>query len=740
MARRRVTRNRKGRSDPRRRDIKHIHHQASDVVLRLESDVLSLLYMADAPLSYKEIFKELDLARKYRREFQGVLDDLCRRQLVNGRKATFMLPKKNELVEGVLSVNPRGFGFVTVENPPDHLGIEQDVFVPPGMLGSAAHDDRVLLQMIGKNRGRYEARVIKVLNRATTRLVGVYMAGGSTGLVVPEDDRFPYNLVIRREDSCGAKNGEAVLAEVISFESGQRNLDGMIIEVLGDPDDIQVQTEMVIRKFQLPHVFDQRVEQQVKALDTEVKLTDDRTDLRDVLFVTIDGETARDFDDAVAVKSLAKGYRLYVSIADVSHYVRPGTPVDQEAYARGTSVYFPTRVVPMLPEQLSNNLCSLVPNEDRYTFTAVLDFDNTGKMVGKNFMKSIIKSRHRLTYTIVKEMLVDRDEEQLSKYADIVSDIDLMGELAGLLEAKRMGRGSIGFEIPEPLVVLSSEDKVEDVVRAERNLAHKLIEEFMLAANEAVAEAIEQKKIDSLFRVHETPDPLKVTEFAEFAAGMGLDLPEGGGSPQWFGKVLKLAADTPQEYIVSNLLLRTMKQARYTADNLGHFGLAATHYTHFTSPIRRYPDLMVHRALAANLVGRAPEKGAEYSDTSEAGLFLSKRERIAVDADREMISRLQVRFMVNKIGESFDAVVSGVTSFGLFVELIEVFISGGVSLTDMTDDYYHHDEERHRLVGERTGNIYQMGDLVRVTLTSVEVARRRINFNIVAKLDNPEQE
>jgi len=738
LARRRASKSRIGRQAPRRREVKPVQKPGQGAAHRLESDILALLYQAGQPRSDKDIFKELDLARKYRHELQVVLEHLCRRHLVTCRKGTYKLPAKNDLVEGGLSVNPRGFGFVTVENPPPHLTIEQDIFVPPGMLGSAAHEDRVLLQIIGKNRGRFEARVIKVLSRATTMLVGVYTAGGSTGLVIPEDDRFPYNLVIRREYSCGAKNGDAVLAEVISFESGQRNLDGKIIEVLGNPDDIQVQTEMVIRKFQLPHVFDQRVEQQVAALDPQVTLTAERTDLRDVAHVTIDGETARDFDDAVAVESLPKGYRLYVSIADVSHYVRPGTPVDQEAYARGTSVYFPTRVLPMLPERLSNNLCSLVPNEARYTFTAVLDFDKTGKMVGKNFMKSIIKSRHRLTYTIVKEMLVDRAEAQLAKYADILPDIELMGELALLLEARRMQRGSIGFEIPEPVVVLSPDDKVENVVRAERNRAHKLIEEFMLAANEAVAEAMAQRKIDSLYRVHETPDPLKVTEFVEFISGMGIKLPEGGGSPQWFGKVLELTADSPQEYIVSNLLLRTMKQARYTAENLGHFGLAATHYTHFTSPIRRYPDLMVHRALAANLLGRAPEKGVEYADTEEAGLFLSKRERVAVDADREMVARLQVRFMADKIGESFEAVVSGVTSFGLFVELIDVFISGAVAITDMSDDYYHHDEERHRLVGERRGNIYQLGNLIRVTLTGVEVARRRINFKIAENLDGIE--
>ena len=731
--RRRVFRSKQGRPGKRQREGGRIPRQHQEA--RFEGEILGKLYTAEMPLSAHDIFAALGLSKNHRQEVLGVLDDLCRRKVLSCKRDTFILRKGAELFAGPISVTTKGYGFVAPTEAPAELEIDQDVFIPPGMLGGAAHSDKVLVQLMSRRQGRYEGRVIAVLSRATTRLVGTYMAGGNTGLVTPEDSRFPYNLVIRKEDSRGAKNGDAVLAEVTSFAAGQRNLDGIILEVLGNPADIQVQTEMVIRKFDLPHVFTQEVTTQVEALDPEVKMSASRTDLRKVTHVTIDGETARDFDDAVAIEPLKKGFRLYVSIADVSHYVRPQTPVDVEAYQRGTSVYFPTRVIPMLPERLSNNLCSLVPGEDRYTFTAVLDFDEHGNRLAKRFTKSIIRSKHRLTYTKVKQILVDKDEAMRSQYSDMVEDLERMGQLALSLEKQRTKRGSIGFELPEPLIVLGEDNTVQTIKRSERNQAHKLIEEFMLAANEAVAEALEQGKIDSLYRIHEPPDQLKVAEFTEFAQSMGLAVDDGTGSPQWFGKVLAMAAGTPQEYIISNLLLRTMQQARYSPHNVGHFGLAATHYTHFTSPIRRYPDLMVHRALAASLQKKGavkPSPGAV--STEESGTFLSKRERVAVDADREMVERLQVHFMADKIDETFEAIISGVTAFGLFVELTEVFVNGAVPITEMRDDYYELEQGRHRLIGQRTKTVFQIGDLVRVRLTSVEIPRRRINFSVEEKL------
>ena len=701
----------------------------------LEETVLARLHAAGSPMGVKEIIAAMGLAKGRRQELLGALETLCQQKLVRCRGESYSL-REAELFSGSISVNPKGFGFVSAEKAPAEMAIDQDVFVPPGQLGGAAHGDTVLVLLTGRRDSRFEGRVVAVTSRLTTQVVGIYRAGGGRGLVIPEDSRFPYNLLIRREDSRGARNGDAVVAEVTSFAAGQRNLDGVILEVLGNPEDLSVQTAMVIRKFELPHLFDGEVTRQVEGLDPAVAPGPGRTDLRGVAHVTIDGETARDFDDAVAIEPFTGGgFRLYVSIADVSHYVRPGTPVDLEAYRRGTSVYFPTAVVPMLPERLSNDLCSLVPHQDRNTFTAVLDFDATGHRVGKQFMKSVIQSRHRLTYTVVSKILQDHDPEARAQYNDMVPDLERMGQLARQLEKQRMARGSIGFEIPEPVVVLGEDNTVANVVRSQRNQAHKLIEEFMLAANEAVAETLSSGRIDCVYRIHEAPDPIKVATFTEFAQSMGLAVEEGGGSPQWFGRVLALVAGTPQEYIISNLLLRTMQQARYSPHNVGHFGLAATHYTHFTSPIRRYPDLMVHRALAASLAGAATRKGQDSpaSSTEEAGGFLSKRERTAVDAEREMVERLQVRFMAGRIGDTFGAVISGVTSFGLFVELTEVFVSGAVAITDMTDDFYTHEETRHRLIGKRTNTVFQIGDLIRVRLLSVEESRRRINFSVESK-------
>ncbi len=392
----------------------------------------------------------------------------------------------------------------------------------------------------------------------------------------------------------------------------------------------------------------------------------------------------------------------------------------------------------MLPERLSNNLCSLVPDEDRYTMSAIIDFDRQGRRRAVSFGKSLIRSRHRLTYTKVKAILEDQDPELRRQYGDVLPDLEQLGALAALLNRVRMARGSIGFEIPEADIELDEDGHIERIRRSERNMAHKLIEECMLAANEAVAEFLEQEKAAALYRIHEDPDPLKVAEFAEFARCMGLQVPGGEPGPKWFGQVLKLVAGTPREYIVSNLLLRSMQQARYAPENAGHFGLAASHYTHFTSPIRRYPDLLVHRALARltdlkNKKGggrkkKEPAAGGASLDVAEAGIWLSRRERVAIDAERNATERLVALYMADKVGEEFEAVVSGIGSFGMFVELVEIMISGAVALAEMGDDYYEVDDKSYRLIGRRHKKIYQIGNPVRVRLASVDQRRRRLNF------------
>jgi len=705
----------------------------------LEQELLAYLHQEKEPQNTANIMEALSLSRSERKMLSNLLTDLCKKDIIScprSKKAgkLYTLGKDTDLVEGLVEVHPRGFGFAIIGDVPGaraqkaDKSLRQDPFIAPDNLGSAHQGDRVLFRLIPKRRGRTEAIVIKVIQRAANVLVGTYEAGRQTSLVIPEDERILFNIIVHKKDSCGAKNGEAVVVEVTEFKTGKRNPDGRIIEVLGDPNDITVQNEIVIRKHKLPHTFSDKALEEADTYPDTMPEEKGRLDLRTIPHVTIDGETARDFDDAVAVEKIAKGWRLYVSIADVSYYVKPGSALDREAYERGTSVYFPNRVVPMLPERLSNNLCSLVPNEPRPAFTAIIEFDRKGKRLATKFTKSIIISHQRLTYTIVKQILVDRDEKLTGKYSDILDQLSEMAQLAETLEKIRLARGSLGFSIPEAEVLIDAEGQVSDVIRAERNMAHKLIEEFMLAANEAVAFTLSAEGFPSLYRIHESPNDEKVQEFTSFAQTLGLRLPADTGSPKWFGKVLAMVAGTPKEYIVNNILLRTMQRARYSPENVGHFGLAATHYTHFTSPIRRYPDLIVHRTLQALLSKKKSGSPSPAPDLQQAGDFLSDRERVAVTADREMIERLQVRFMAEKTGETFDGIVSGVTSFGLFVELLDHFVSGAIEIAKLKGDYYEFDEKNYRLIGSHTNKIFQVGDVIKIKVASVDIRQRRINF------------
>lgn len=705
----------------------------------LEQEILAYLYLKNEAQNITEIMEALSLPRSEIKMVSNLLADMCWQNMITCPRSkktgkAYILAQKDELVEGIVEVHPKGYGFAIIGSKQAEVhqlkdkSLQQDPFIAPDNLGSAHNGDKALFKLIPKKRGRTEAVVIKIILRATTILVGTYEAGRQTSLVIPEDERFLSNILVRRKDSCGAKNGEAVVVEITDYKDGHRNPEGRIIEVLGDPDDIAVQAEIVIRKHKLPHKFSEKALTEADNFPESITDGKQRLDLRDLLHVTIDGETARDFDDAVAVEKTTRGWRLYVSIADVSYYVKPGSALDREAYERGTSVYFPNRVVPMLPERLSNNLCSLMPRQPRPAFTAIMEFDRKGKRLTQKFTKSIIISQHRLTYIIVKGILIDRDRALVAKYGDILVPLLEMAQLAAVLEQKRNDRGSIGFSIPEAEVIINAENQVEDVIRAERNKAHKLIEEFMLAANEAVASALADANLPTLYRIHESPDDMKVLEFTRFARTLGLHISANGGSPKWFGKVLSLVAGTPKEYIVNNILLRTMQRARYSPENVGHFGLAATYYTHFTSPIRRYPDLIVHRTLMNFLTHKKNPKSSPAQDLKQAGDFLSDRERTAVEAEREMIERLQVRFMEDKIGETFDGIVSGVTGFGLFVELIDHFVSGAIEITKLKGDYYHFDEGNYRLVGSHTNKIYQVGDLVRIKVASVDIHQKRINF------------
>jgi ribonuclease R len=459
-----------------------------------------------------------------------------------------------------------------------------------------------------------------------------------------------------------------------------------------------------------------------------------RRDLRDLPTVTIDGEKARDFDDAISIEKIKSGYRLWVHIADVAQYVKEGTFLDDDAYQRGTSVYFPDRVIPMLPEALSNGICSLNPNVDRLTLTCEMDISPAGDIARYDIYESVINSSERMTYTAVREILVDENHSQRKRYSALLKEFELMAELMGILRAKRAKRGSIDFDLPEPEIVLDLQGRMTEIIRAERNMAHQIIEEFMLAANETVAGHIEDKEAPFIYRVHEEPDEEKVADLVDFLATLGISLPAGKKiKPRHLQKALAGAKGTPEETLINTVLLRTMKQARYSHENVGHFGLAAETYTHFTSPIRRYPDLIVHRVLKADIKGRLTDDAyvARLDETlPKAAVHCSQRERKAMEAERDVITMLKLRFMEDKLGEVYEGIITGVIQFGFFVQLRETFVEGLVHVSTLTGDYYHFVEKLHCLRGERRKCVYRIGDAVRVRVDRVDTVRKRIDFSL----------
>ena len=699
----------------------------------LETLVLALFAERAESLTATEILAALQLVPLQLPELRKTLMRLTERQKLDKKGRHFTLAAPPERLRATLDVTSKGFGFAMIEG--EAKG-GKDVFIAPHHLGGASHGDTVLIAVTGMQRGRREGRVVQVLSRAVTRLCGIFTATGTGGYLTPDDERLPYTVLIRRGDTQNAADNIAVVADILDYGSERQGPTGRIVEILGDPKSATVQIRMAMLRFGLQETFPAEVLTEAAALGA---LTDlgDRLDLRAVAHVTIDSETARDFDDAVCVERTEAGYTLYVSIADVSHYVPVGSAIDREAYHRGTSTYLPDRVLPMLPERLSNDLCSLVPDQDRAAFTAILNYDAEGRRIGQRYGRSLIRSHQRFTYTTVHQLTYLRDPEVREAHAELAPMLDHARRLAALLKQRRTERGSLEFNIPEAQVQLDG-DRVAEVTLGARNEAHMLVEDFMLAANEAVAESLSRAGRPVLYRIHEYPDLTKLETFTEAARAMGLQLPRAPINPAWFARVLAQAHGTPTEYVVNTLLLRTMQQARYSPENAGHFGLAADYYLHFTSPIRRYPDLVAHRVLQAQLVGEAVDNRrlpfpARESGFVEAGVHLSQCERRAIQVERNVHARLSVLFLFDRVGETFTAIISGVTTFGLFVALEEVFVSGSVPLKTMTDDYYLFDGRRLRLVGEASNRIYQLGQRVEVRLEQADLANRRLTFALLGE-------
>jgi len=681
------------------------------------------------PLLLKELLRDLSLEKGQRGRVKEFLQALLREgKIVRIRGNRYGLPSKMNLVIGRLKCHPDGYGFVISEKEG-----EEDVFIGARNLREAMHGDRVVARVESVRRKGKEGTIIRILERKVRKIVGKFMRGKYYSTIIPEDEKILQEVFVPEGATKRARPNQIVVAEITQYPTERARPEGRVVQILGDPDDPEVGVQIILHKYDLPHRFSSAAEREAQKLSQSPfpHETRDRIDLRDVPTFTIDGETAKDFDDAVSIqKEKDGGTVLYVSISDVSHYVKDGTALDEEAYLRGTSVYFPDRAISMFPTELSNEICCLHPRADRLTLTVELRYDREGGERGVRFYPSVICSQERLTYTIVKEILLDRNGDRRKRYAPLVSSLEDMARLSQELRQKRVDRGALDFDLPEPEVLLNLQGEAEDIIRAERNLAHQIIEEFMIAANEAVARFMERKKLPFVYRIHEPPSQEAIEEFRRFVSVLGFRMKkEPDPSPKEFQRILSEAKGRVEEKVINNVLLRSMKWAKYSSQNGGHFGLASEAYTHFTSPIRRYPDLMVHRLLKRALLheeGRVQEEEL----TLKVG-HLSHRERVAMEAEREIVDRYRVRVMKEKVGEVFEGVITGVTAFGFFVELKDIFVEGLVRVTSLSDDYYHFEEKRYCLMGERTHRMFRIGDRVRVKLVRVDTERRQIDFVLV---------
>jgi ribonuclease R len=688
------------------------------------------------PATPRELLRVLRIPRDERAAFKRNLRNLVNDGAVIQIKGNrYGLPDRMDLVVGKVEGHQSGIGFVVPERPIE--GLKRDIFVAAHHLKEALHGDRVVVRIERyREDGRAEGRIVQVLERATTTVVGRYEVDSSgLGFVTPFDKRLTADIVVPRGETRDAEPGQMVTVEVTRWPTPSRGPAGRVVEVLGDINDPGVDTEIILRKYGIPDEHPEEAIAEAKRLGTTVKEKDiaGRTDFRDRQVVTIDGEHARDFDDAISITKLKNGhYWLGVHIADVAHYVHEGGALDSEAYDRGTSVYFPERAVHMFPEALATGLCSLRPNVDRLVQSCLMEVNASGDVVRYEIHDGVIRSDARMTYTEVNAILTDRDPRIEERYLALVPMFEMMGELFQILNARRTRRGSVDFDLPEAEVVLNEEGFIEDIIASERNVAHRLIEEFMLLANETVAHHLESHHMPALYRIHEPPDPLKVLQYEEFITAFGYSLGAGEGSvkPAHFQKLALKIRGNPEERPISFLMLRTMQKARYDSMNVGHFGLAAATYTHFTSPIRRYPDLVVHRLLREQRQTKVlDERKTELDeDLPEVGRHTSEMERRAADAEREILQWKKVRFMADKVGDVFDGYITGVAPFGLFVELTEHYVEGLVHVSTMADDYYRFREQQHSLFGESTKKTYRLGDRVTVQIVRVDMERRQIEL------------
>ncbi|MGF1688830.1 ribonuclease R [Photobacterium japonica] len=712
--------------------------------------LLEVIRGFSAPISRDQLFAELKLEgddqyEGLRRRLRAMERD---GQLIFTRRQCYALPERLDLIKGHVIGHRDGFGFL---RPEGTNAKDEDLMLPHHQMRGVIHGDYILAQVAGTDkRGRREGRVVRVIKHYEGQIVGRFFIEDGMGYVVPDDSRIAQDIVIPNEHRMGARMGNVVVVEVGQRATRQYNAMGKVVEVLGENMAPGMEIEIALRTHDIPHEWPSEVDKQIQGLAEEVpeEAKQGRVDLRSLPLVTIDGEDARDFDDAVyCERKKSGGWRLWVAIADVSYYVRPGTALDNEAIKRGNSVYFPSQVIPMLPEVLSNGLCSLNPQVDRLCMVCEMTISDAGKLSGYKHYEAVMNSHARLTYSKVSKML-DGDEALRERYAPLVPHLEELYSMYKVLKVSREERGAIEFETIETQFIFNADRKIDRIVPAIRNDAHKIIEECMILANIASARFVDKAKEPALYRVHDTPSEERLTGFRDFLGEMSLQLSGGlEPSPKDYAALANMIQDRPDKELIQTMLLRSMKQAAYQADNIGHFGLALSQYAHFTSPIRRYPDLTLHRALkylvakeaGANQERWTPTGGYHYSfdDMDTLGEQCSMTERRADDATRDVADWLKCEYMQDHVGDEFDGVIANVTGFGFFVRLNELNIDGLVHISNLANDYYQYDPIGQRLIGDNSGLVYRLGDTVKVKVASINLNDRQIDFDIVGSTRKP---
>lgn len=683
------------------------------------------------PMRFRDIAAILQVPKKSRDELRELLDSLVSQgSIFMDEKGRYQIPGDN-VKTGIFSGTQKGFGFVIIEGEPE------DIFIPETATNGAMHGDKVSVLITKEKTGkRQEGIIIRIIERGTKEIVGTFEKSKNFGFVVSDNHKFGHDIFIPKEHTMGAITGHKVVVKITDYGYEQRSPEGKVVEILGHINDPGVDIMSVIKAYDLPVEFPKEVMNSLDYIPEEISPEEikNRRDIRDLPTVTIDGEDAKDLDDAISLTKEGNIYHLGVHIADVSHYVKEGSALDKEALKRGTSVYLVDRVIPMLPHKLSNGICSLNPGEDRLALSCFMDIDQKGNVISHEIAETVIRSDRRMTYTNVAKIVEEQDEKLIEEYKEFVPMFMLMLELSEILKKRRHRRGAINFDFPECKITVDENGKPVEIKAYERNKATKIIEEFMLIANETIAEDFFWQEIPFIYRTHDTPDEEKIKALAIFINNFGYSIKLGNDEihPKEIQKLLIKIEDTPEEALISRLTLRSMKQAKYTVANTGHFGLSTKYYCHFTSPIRRYPDLQIHRIIKENLHGKLNEKRRSHYEKilNEVANHSSKTERRADDAEREVEKMKKVEYMTEYIGEIFEGVISGITTWGIYVELPNT-IEGMVRVSDMDDDYYIYDEERYQMVGEHTKKTYKLGQKVKVKVISADKFLRTIDFAFV---------